>query len=263
MDNTIQQHTNPEVEFYREKARELGLESDFDSAISLVGEQVEPREVFERIARYRNYSDDAFKNLISARYGNALDAMSALKVRRVKASGSEGYEYLYKTNQSADLYATLREALADADEMVEIEIKETWEYDQASKGLGLLTHGYKNLFNFTDRSNRAEYWSYCIVAICSFLILLFAGTTWPDLEDFFTFVLVVFVLASSIGYVAISVRRLHDIGRTGWWYLIGNIPVIGLIILVWACQKGEPKRNKYGNPRARNARELNEQLVAS
>ncbi|KAB2333307.1 DUF805 domain-containing protein [Cytobacillus depressus] len=46
-------------------------------------------------------------------------------------------------------------------------------------------------------------------------------------------------------------RRLHDIGKSGWWHLIGLIPLVGLIILIILfCQNSEQYENKYGpNPK--------------
>jgi len=47
------------------------------------------------------------------------------------------------------------------------------------------------------------------------------------------------------------VRRLHDIDRSGWWVLLGLIPIIGWIILiVWACQPTMPQANRFGPPPA-------------
>jgi len=55
----------------------------------------------------------------------------------------------------------------------------------------------------------------------------------------------IFSLATIIPSLSVSVRRLHDIGRTGWW--LGLIPIIGWIVLiVWACQPTLPQANKYG-----------------
>lgn len=52
--------------------------------------------------------------------------------------------------------------------------------------------------------------------------------------------------------LAVGVRRLHDIGRTGWWLLIAFVPIIGtLVLLVFAVQDSEPGTNAYGpNPKA-------------
>ena len=59
-------------------------------------------------------------------------------------------------------------------------------------------------------------------------------------------------LAVLIPSIAVSVRRLHDINRSGWWLLIGLIPIIGaIILLIFAAKDSQPGENQYGpNPRA-------------
>ena len=59
-------------------------------------------------------------------------------------------------------------------------------------------------------------------------------------------------LAVLVPGLAVCVRRLHDIGKSGWWVLIGLVPVIGGIwLLVLMCLDGEPKENQWGaNPKA-------------
>lgn len=54
-------------------------------------------------------------------------------------------------------------------------------------------------------------------------------------------------LACLIPMIALSVRRLHDIGKSGWYYLLILIPIVGAIVLiVWWCQDGKIGRNQYG-----------------
>lgn len=47
--------------------------------------------------------------------------------------------------------------------------------------------------------------------------------------------------------LALQVRRLHDIGQSGWWLLIALLPIIGIILLIaWWCQEGDPRENVHG-----------------
>ena len=64
----------------------------------------------------------------------------------------------------------------------------------------------------------------------------------------------IFALAILVPQIAVGVRRLHDIGRSGWFYLIGHIPFIGWIfMLVWFCTDSQPGDNQYGpNPKSGN-----------
>jgi len=61
-----------------------------------------------------------------------------------------------------------------------------------------------------------------------------------------------YTLAVLIPCVAVSVRRLHDTGRSGWWFLIGFIPLIGtIVLLVFMVQEGEDEPNDFGeNPKS-------------
>jgi uncharacterized membrane protein YhaH (DUF805 family) len=63
-------------------------------------------------------------------------------------------------------------------------------------------------------------------------------------------------LAVLIPTLALTVRRLHDIDRTGWWILIGLVPLIGgIVLLVFALLDGTPGSNQYGpNPKEASAR---------
>jgi uncharacterized membrane protein YhaH (DUF805 family) len=60
-----------------------------------------------------------------------------------------------------------------------------------------------------------------------------------------------FILAMIIPSLAVCVRRLHDTGRSGWWYFIGLIPFVGgIILLVFMCQDSQAGPNLYGpNPK--------------
>ena len=62
-------------------------------------------------------------------------------------------------------------------------------------------------------------------------------------------------LACLIPSVAVAIRRLHDVGRTGWWLLIFLVPLLGwLVLLVWCCMKGTDGPNRFGaNPLGREA----------
>ena len=98
---------------------------------------------------------------------------------------------------------------------------------------------------FDGRASRAEYWwfalFYTIVYVVALVIDLAAGTT-------FVFILIV-SLGLLLPTVAAGVRRLHDVGKSGWWYLIALIPFIGGIWLLVLCvQAGTPGQNQYGPP---------------
>lgn len=66
-------------------------------------------------------------------------------------------------------------------------------------------------------------------------------------------------LATFIPGIAVGVRRLHDVGKSGWWYLIAFIPLIGgLYLLYLFIQDGTPGSNEYGVNPKENYNEINE-----
>lgn len=104
--------------------------------------------------------------------------------------------------------------------------------------------------DFSGRSRRKEYWIFnlfnAIVAIVLVLLAVaFSDEGKPSTIPFF----LVFVYGAVIFIPSLSVtiRRLHDIGKSGWWYFIGFIPLIGAIILfVFTLLDGEPNANQWG-----------------
>lgn len=103
-----------------------------------------------------------------------------------------------------------------------------------------------NYATFRGRAGRSEYWWFML-----FAVLLYAGAIAVDLlvgvvEGFNVLTIAVF-LVLVIPVLSATVRRLHDTGRSGWWYFISYIPVIGLIwLLVLLILDGEATDNQYG-----------------
>ncbi len=60
-------------------------------------------------------------------------------------------------------------------------------------------------------------------------------------------ILLIFALATLVPSIAVTMRRLHDSGRSGWWYLISFVPYVGGIVLfIFMLLEGQPGENKYG-----------------
>jgi uncharacterized membrane protein YhaH (DUF805 family) len=110
-----------------------------------------------------------------------------------------------------------------------------------------IASGFRNYVGFSGRASRSAYWYWALFAlICGIVTaiidaLIFAGNSMSPLNSLFN-------LAIFLPSLAVAVRRLHDIGRTGWWLLI-SLTVIGLIVLiVFFCQKSDVGPNQYGAP---------------
>ncbi len=105
-----------------------------------------------------------------------------------------------------------------------------------------IASGFSNYVNFSDRAIRSEYW-YWVLFVC----LAEVVTSIIDYAIGFQVTTGLFGLAVILPGLAVSVRRLHDLDRTGWWLLLGFIPLIGSIILiVWFCTRGTPGPNRFG-----------------
>ena len=107
--------------------------------------------------------------------------------------------------------------------------------------------------DFTGRARRSEYWYFVLFNfIVSILIGLSLGVIAGLLNvPALVYLVYLWSLAVFIPSLAVSVRRLHDIGRSGWWLFLSLIPLVGAIILIiWYCTDSQPGANQYGsNPK--------------
>ena len=106
---------------------------------------------------------------------------------------------------------------------------------------------FSNYANFRGRACRSEFWWFqlflLVGGIVAALLDLFANTNLLGGSPLAT----LFWLATIIPDLAVTVRRLHDTDSSGWWILLGLIPLIGMVVLiVWWCQKGSRGYNRFG-----------------
>jgi uncharacterized membrane protein YhaH (DUF805 family) len=98
-----------------------------------------------------------------------------------------------------------------------------------------------NYATFTGRAGRSEFWWFFLFNL---LASMAASMVWARLGNLVS-------LALLVPSVAVGARRLHDIGKSGWFQLLWFVPLIGWIFLVyWAVQKSDPQANEYGAPPA-------------
>lgn len=103
--------------------------------------------------------------------------------------------------------------------------------------------------DFQGRATRAEYWWFFL----SYVIVYFLAFVLAGVIESMALVWIA-VLAYFLPLLAAAVRRLHDTGRSGWWYLIALVPLVGFIILiVFLAGEGNPGQNEYGPPPGGNA----------
>ncbi|EHN91608.1 DUF805 domain-containing protein [Escherichia coli] len=108
----------------------------------------------------------------------------------------------------------------------------------------------KNLSTVNGRARRKEYWYYrlsvlLLIILISFIMGMMIGIGVPGINRD-----VVQWTASIINLILIfsaTVRRLHDTGRSGWWFILYFIPIIGdLVLLIFTVQKGNEGENQFG-----------------
>ena len=97
---------------------------------------------------------------------------------------------------------------------------------------------FSKYVDFSGRASRSEYWwfvlAYVIVAIVAgFIHQVVYGLV---------------ILAFLLPLLAAGARRLHDIGKSGWWLLLGLIPLVNLVLLYFSVQPSQPESNEYGAP---------------
>jgi uncharacterized membrane protein YhaH (DUF805 family) len=105
--------------------------------------------------------------------------------------------------------------------------------------------GFDHYATFSGRASRPAYWWWFL-----FSILVGIGANIIDAIIGSSGVISgLAALALLLPGLSVSVRRFHDINRSGWWILIFIVPIVGFILwLVWFTREGDPGENQYGPP---------------
>ena len=121
----------------------------------------------------------------------------------------------------------------------------TWE-DTSMGFVDAVKNGFANYANANGRACRSEFWYWTLF---NFIVQLIA-TLIVRATDM-SFISLVAGLALTFPSVCVGIRRLHDIGMSGWFYLISFIPLVGTILMiVWGVRDSQPGTNQYGpNPK--------------
>ncbi|MDR1922779.1 MAG: DUF805 domain-containing protein [Planctomycetaceae bacterium] len=102
---------------------------------------------------------------------------------------------------------------------------------------------------FSGRARRAEYWMFTLVnVLIAFALGFIAGLIDPVIGvPAFSLIYMVYILATIVPGLAALWRRLHDTGRSGLWWFIAFVPLVGgIILLVYLVQDSEQGSNQYG-----------------
>jgi uncharacterized membrane protein YhaH (DUF805 family) len=106
--------------------------------------------------------------------------------------------------------------------------------------------GLKKYADFNGRASRAEFWMFTLISlIISLFLFVIDRRIMPGsgIQVLYT----LYSLAVLVPSLAVSVRRLHDTGRSGWWVLVNVIPILGQIAyLAFLLQDSQTAANQYG-----------------
>ena len=109
-----------------------------------------------------------------------------------------------------------------------------------------VTSCFQNYVGFSGRAPRSEYWFFYLFLLPVFFVtgvLDFLIAPNSEIQP----VTIIALLAVILPMIAVSVRRLHDGDRSGWWYLLAFVPLVGgIIILIWFCMRGTVGSNRFG-----------------
>lgn len=112
----------------------------------------------------------------------------------------------------------------------------------------------KKYATFKGRARRTEFWTFTLInCVISFALSFLRFMIQDGLREFgfINIIASLFALSILIPAIAVTVRRLHDTGKSGWWYFIFLVPIIGwFLLLVFLVTDSEPGENQYGpNPK--------------
>lgn len=103
----------------------------------------------------------------------------------------------------------------------------------------------KKYAEFSGRASRSEFWMFFLIHFIILVVLAILAARF----SFFNLIYLVYALGTLVPYLAAAARRLHDTDKSGWFLLIGLIPLVGgIILIVLLALPGSDGDNRYGSP---------------
>ena len=104
----------------------------------------------------------------------------------------------------------------------------------------------KNYTNLSGRARRKEFWYFVLVQIgLTVLAMILDTVVFGSESESFNVGVAFGMLVPSI---AVTIRRLHDTSRSGWWFLISLVPLLGILLIVFLASDTKPETNQWGIP---------------
>lgn len=106
--------------------------------------------------------------------------------------------------------------------------------------------------NYTGRASRKEFWLFflihlLVIFLLSFLDIIIQWYPVPLLLDC-GYLTIAYLLFSLCPLICVQIRRLHDVGEEGFWWILFGVPLLWLYVLYLYCKPGDPEDNDYGPP---------------
>lgn len=125
----------------------------------------------------------------------------------------------------------------------------------------------KRFAKFDGRARRSEYWYFGLFNFLTVMAMSFMVGLLGIIHSYLGIIgfglMYLLILGVAIPQLALTVRRLHDTGKSGWWLLIGIIPLVGAIVLfVFYCTEGDIGNNLYGpDPKSIDSDNVTDHLI--
>ncbi len=118
-----------------------------------------------------------------------------------------------------------------------------------------ITEAIKNTFKYDGRASRSAYWwMQLFVGLVYVVFILGAGFLGAAsgtadganaAAGLINLIIIPLYLGAFLVLLSLTMRRLHDIDKSGWWYLVALVPLLGIVLIVFVCTAGTPGPNRY------------------
>ena len=113
--------------------------------------------------------------------------------------------------------------------------------------LDVITNKYAD---FNGRATRSEYWYFTLFSLIAYIIAGVIDGLLVNITGGLPILSIILMLGFLVPAIAVGVRRLHDIGKSGWWYLLAIVPLVSLVLIAFFVMDSR-EDNQYGpNPKA-------------
>ena len=103
---------------------------------------------------------------------------------------------------------------------------------------------------FDGRATRSEYWYFVLFTTIAYIVAMVIDGLLAGLTGGMPILTIIIMLGLLVPSIAVGIRRLHDIGKSGWWYLLALVPLISLVLIAFFVMDSK-EDNIYGvNPKA-------------